>query len=64
MAGLRRRTWCPASDNRPDEAARSELASWKDLCAALTASRPGNSLMDLEPCKRWGAIVARFSVTL
>jgi hypothetical protein len=47
-----------------DDTVRNELATWTNLCVGLAASLEFNDLKDLEPYRRWGRIVARFSFTL
>lgn len=42
----------------------SELAGWTSLHSGLTAGLQATTLDDLEPYRRWGRIVARFSFTL
>jgi hypothetical protein len=47
-----------------DGAERNESATWANLHEALQACLAPNKLSDLEPYRRWGSIVARFSFTL
>lgn len=41
-----------------------DVAAWHDLHRGLVESRSSGGLEDLEPYRRWGRIVARFSFTL
>jgi hypothetical protein len=49
----------------PSDGAKSEeSATWANLYEALQACLAVNKLTDLEPYRRWGGVVARFSFTL
>ncbi|MFF0014127.1 P-loop NTPase fold protein [Streptomyces sp. NPDC005374] len=48
----------------PDSGDGHERAAWTNLQSALESVLTPKGLMDLEPYKRWGRIVARFSFTL
>ena len=44
--------------------AKADAASWANLHQALQTCAPQNTLTILEPYRRWGSVVARFSFTL
>ena len=43
---------------------KGEAAAWASMFSALESILPTNTLNELNPYRRWGPFVARFSFTL